>query len=44
MRQENFSTLALHIECSFLQVRKDSGLPVRLFKNKFTPEKQNEMF
>ena len=38
----NFSTL--DIKCSFLQVREESGLPVRLFKNKFTPQKQNEMF
>ena len=27
-----------------LQVREESGLPVRLFKNEFTPQKQNEMF
>ena len=43
-RQENFSTLARHIKCSFLQVREESGLPVRLFKNKLTSQKQNEMF
>ena len=39
-REENFSTLARHIKCSFLQVREESGLPVRLFKNKFTPQKK----
>ena len=27
-REENFSTLARHIKCSFLQVREESGLPV----------------
>ena len=43
-QEENFSTLARHIKRSFLQVREESGLPVRLFKNKFTPQKQNEMF
>ena len=37
-RQENFSTLARRIKCSFLQVREG------LFKNKFTPPKENEMF
>ena len=30
-RQETFSTLARHIKCSFLQVREESGLPVRPF-------------
>ena len=39
-REENFSTLARHIKCSFLQVREESGLPVRLFKNEFTPQKK----
>ena len=43
-RQENFSTLARHIKCSFLQVREESVLPVRLFKNEFTPQQQSEMF
>ena len=38
------SNLARHIKCSFLQVREESGLPVKLFKNEFTPQKQNEMF
>ena len=39
-QEENFSTLARHIKCSFLQVREESGLPVRLFKNEFTPQKK----
>ena len=39
-QEENFSTLAWHIKCSFLQVREESGLPVRLFKNEFTPQKK----
>ena len=39
-QEENFSTLAQHIKCSFLQVREESGLPVRLFKNEFTPQKK----
>ena len=39
-QEENFSTLVRHIKCSFLQVRKESGLPVRLFKNEFTPQKK----
>ena len=43
-QEENFSTLARHIKCSFLQVREESVLPVRLFKNEFTPQQQSEMF
>ena len=40
-REENFSTLARHIKCSFLQVREESGLPVTLFENiEFTPQKK----
>ena len=39
-REENFSTLARHFKCSFLQVCEETGLPVRLFKNKFTPQKK----
>ena len=39
-QEANFSTLVQHIKCSFLQVREESGLPVRLFKNKFTPQKK----
>ena len=39
-REENFSTLARHIKCSFLQVCEESGLPVRLFENEFTPQKK----
>ena len=39
-QEENFSTLARHIKCSFLQVREESGLPVRLFENEFTPQKK----
>ena len=39
-QEENFSTLVRHFKCSFLQVREESGLPVRLFKNEFTPQKK----
>ena len=39
-QEENFSTLARHIKCSFLQVWEESGLPVRLFKNEFSPQKK----
>ena len=39
-QEENCSTLARHIKCSFLQVSEESGLPVRLFKNEFTPQKK----
>ena len=39
-QEENFSTLARHIKCSFLQVCEESGLPVRLFENEFTPQKK----
>ena len=39
-QEANFSTLAQHIKCSFLQVREESGLLVRLFKNEFTPQKK----
>ena len=42
-RQENFGTFARHIECSFLLVREESGLPVGLV-DEFTQQKQNEMF
>ena len=39
-QEENFSTLERHIKCSFLLVGEESGLPVRLFKNEFIPQKK----
>ena len=42
--KKNFRTVARHNKCSFLQVRKESGSPVWLFKDEFAPQKQNEIF
>ena len=43
-QEENFSTLVRHIKCSFLQVREESGLLVRLFKMNLLHKRKNDMF
>ena len=39
-RQEIFPTSARHIKCAFLHVREESGSPVGLFKDEFSPQRK----